>query len=139
MKKILVAHDGSKYSQKALKMAIEMALQFGSTLHVLSVVPELHLTEISPVDQERLREALERETVKNLEKVKQAAALKKVPIKTLVRQGNAADEIIGAARKLRVGLVVIGSHGRHGVERFLLGSVSSKVVEHARRPVLVVK
>jgi len=139
MKKILVAHDGSKYSQKALKKAIEFALQFGSTLVVLSVVPELHLTEISPIDQVRLREALEEETKKSLEKAKASVSRAKVPVRTIVTQGNAADEIIEAARRQRAALIVIGSHGRHGVEKFLLGSVSSKVVEHARTPVLVVK
>jgi nucleotide-binding universal stress UspA family protein len=47
--------------------------------------------------------------------------------------------ILETAKKMRVGLIVIGSHGRHGVERFLLGSVSTNVVEHADRPVMVVK
>lgn len=139
MKKILVAHDGSKYSQKAMKKAIEIAAPFGATLIVLSVVPEMHLTELSPVDQDRLREAMEKEAKKNLEKAKVSAAKTKIPIKTVVKQGNAADVIIETADKMRVGLVVIGSHGRHGVQRFLLGSISLSVVEQSRRPVLVVK
>lgn len=139
MKKILVAHDGSKYSQKAMKKAIEIAAPFGATLIVLSVVPEMRLTELSPVDQDRLREAMEKEAKKNLEKAKVSAAKTKIPIKTVVKQGNAADVIVETADRMRVGLVVIGSHGRHGMQRFLLGSISLSVVEHSRRPVLVVK
>lgn len=139
MKKILIGHDGSKYSHKALKKGIELAAELGSTIIVLSVVPDLHLTELSPIDQSRLNEALEVETKKNLEKVKAAVKKKDVAVKTLVRQGNAAELILETAKKMRVSLIVIGSHGRHGVERFLLGSVSTNVVEHADRPVMVVK
>ena len=139
MKKILVAHDGSKYSQKAMKKAIELAAPFGATLIVLSVVPEMRLTELSPIDQERLREAMEKEAKKTLQKAKISASKTKVPIKTIVKQGNAADVIVETADRLRVGMIVIGSHGWHGVQRFLLGSISLNVVEQSRRPVLVVK
>jgi nucleotide-binding universal stress UspA family protein len=139
MKKILIAHDGSKYSYRALKKTVELASELGSTIIVLSVIPELHLTELSPLDQVRLREALEEETRKNLEKAKATLKKKDIPVKTVVRQGNAAEVILETAKKMRVSLIVIGSHGRHGVERFLLGSVSTNVVEHADRPVMVVK
>ena len=47
MKKILIGHDGSKYSHKALKKAVELAVELGSTIIVLSVIPDLHLTELS--------------------------------------------------------------------------------------------
>jgi nucleotide-binding universal stress UspA family protein len=139
MKKILVAHDGSKYAQKALKKAMEMAVQFEATLVVLSVIPELHLTELTPLDQVRLKEALEQEAKKNLAKAKAQLKKKSVASRMVVGQGNAAEVILETARKMRVGLIVVGSHGRHGVERFLLGSVSTNVVEHADRPVMVVK
>ncbi len=139
MKKILVAHDGSKYSQKALKKAVEMATQLGSTIIVLSVIPEMRLTELSPLDQVRFQEAFETETKKILARVKDSLKKKSVPLKTVIRQGNAAETILETAKKMRVGLIVIGSHGRHGVERFLLGSVSANVVEHADRAVMVVK
>ena len=108
MKKILVAHDGSKYSQKAMKKAIEIAAPFGATLIVLSVVPELRLTELSPVDQERLREAMEKEAKKNLEKAKVSAAKTEIPIKTVVKQGNAADVIVETADKMREELLSRG-------------------------------
>ena len=139
MKKILVANDGSKYSQKALKKAVELATRLGSTIIVLSVIPELHLTELSPLDQVRLAEALETETKKILGRTKALVQKSEIPVKTVIRQGHAAEVIIETAKKMRVGMIVIGSHGRHGVERFLLGSVSTNVVEHADRPVLVVK
>jgi nucleotide-binding universal stress UspA family protein len=139
MKKILVAHDGSKFAQKALRKGMEIANQFNGSLVVLAVIPELRITELTPFDQARLTEALEQQARKNLAKAEKQLKKKAVPARTLVRQGNAAEVILETARKVRAGLIVVGSHGRHGVEKYLLGSVSGKIVEHADRPVLVVK
>ena len=139
MKKILVAHDGSRYAQKALRKGMEIASQFDGSLVVLAVVPELHIAELTPLDETRLREALEEQAKKNLKKAESQLKKGSIPTRTLVRQGNTAEVIIETARKVRASLIVLGSHGRQGVEKFLLGSVSAKVVAHADRPVLVVK
>jgi len=122
-----------------LRKGMEIASQFDASLTVLAVVPELHITELTPLDQSRLKEALEQQARKNLKKAEVQMKKHSVSARTLVRQGNAAEVIIETARKVRAGLIVIGSHGRQGVEKFLLGSVSAKVVAHADRPVLVVK
>ncbi len=139
MKRILVAHDGSRVSRKALKTGIQLALKFGSELYVLSVVPELYLTELSEADRERIREVLTEETHKLMKKVEKELTSKEIPFKCLVKQGDPAEVIIKTARSLRTNLIVTGSHGRSGPSRFLLGSVSSKVLQHAHCPVLVVK
>jgi nucleotide-binding universal stress UspA family protein len=139
MKKILVAHDGSKISDKALKKAVEIAVGMGSTLTVLSVIPELYLTELSDIDRQRIVEALTNETKIAMEKVRVSLSGKPVETKTIIRQGHAAEKILETAQKMKVDLLVLGSHGRHGAKKFLLGSVSTKVVEHVACPVLVVK
>ncbi|NOY40198.1 MAG: universal stress protein [Nitrospirae bacterium] len=139
MKKILIAHDGSKSSNKALKIAVEIAVKFDSTLYVLSVVPELYLTELTDFDRQRITEALTEETNKTMEKVRSSLASHTIEHKTLVRQGDPAEVILDTAKKMKVNLIVTGSHGRHGATKFLLGSVSSKVLDHAHCPVLVVK
>lgn len=139
MKNILVAHDGSKSSDKALKAAVEIALQFGSTLTVLSVVPELYLTELDDIDRRRIMEALTDETNKAMEKVRTSLSSKSIEAKTIIRQGVAAEKILETAKKMKIDLLVVGSHGRHGAKKFLLGSVSTKVIDHAACPVLVVK
>ncbi|NOZ26160.1 MAG: universal stress protein [Nitrospirae bacterium] len=139
IKKILMAHDGSKDSNKALKIAVEIALRFDSALYVLSVVPELYLTELTDFDRQRITEALTEETNKTMEKVRTSLASHPIEHKTLVRQGDPAETILDTARKMKVSLIVTGSHGRHGATKFLLGSVSSKVLDHAHCPVLVVK
>jgi nucleotide-binding universal stress UspA family protein len=139
VKKILVAHDGSKLSDKALKKAVEMADAMKSSITVLSVIPDLYLTELSDLDRERIMNALTDETTKAMEKVRVSLSGKSLDSKTIIRQGPAAEKILETAKKMKVDLLVVGSHGRHGARKFLLGSVSTKVVDNATCPVLVVK
>lgn len=139
MQKILVAHDGSKSSDKALKKAIEMALSMNASLTVLAVVPELYLTELPEVDRTRIFESLSDETRESMERIRKSLSGKSIDVKTLIRQGDPAEKIIETAQKMKVDMIVTGSHGRHGAKKFLLGSVSAKVVDYARCSVLVVK
>jgi len=139
MQKILVAHDGSKSSDKALKKAVELATKLNSSLTVLSVIPELYLTELSDIDRSRILEALSKETTDAMERIRKSLSGKSMEVKTLIRQGDPAEKILETAQKMKVDLIVTGSHGRHGTKKFLLGSVSSKVVDYSKSPVLVVK
>jgi nucleotide-binding universal stress UspA family protein len=139
MQKILVAHDGSKSSDKALKKAVELASSLNASLTVLSVVPELYLTELSDSDRSRIIEALSRETAEAMERIRKSLSGKSLEVKTLIRQGDPAEKILETAQKMKVDLVVTGSHGRHGTKKFLLGSVSAKVVDYSKSPVLIVK
>ncbi len=138
MKRILVAHDGSKSSDKALKKALAIAENFNGAVTVLSVIPELYLTELMEMDRVRIVESLTDETRRMMEKIK-ARPMKIKSLKTLIKQGNPAEEILATAEKIKADVIVTGSHGRHGAQKFLLGSVSSKVVDHAECDVLVVK
>jgi nucleotide-binding universal stress UspA family protein len=139
MQKILVAHDGSKSSDKALKKAVELASSLNASLTVLSVVPELYLTELSESDRSRIIDALSRETAEAMERIRKSLSGKSLEVKTLIRQGDPAEKILETAQKMKVDLVVTGSHGRHGTKKFLLGSVSAKVVDYSKSPVLIVK
>ncbi len=139
MQKILVAHDGSKSSDKALKKAVELAVKFNTSLTVLSVIPELYLTELSSVDRSRIFDALSRETSEAMEKIRKSLSGKSMDVKTLIRQGDPAEKILETAQKMKADLIVTGSHGKHGTKKFLLGSVSSKVVDYSKCPVLVIK
>ncbi|MCD5411577.1 universal stress protein [Thermodesulfovibrionales bacterium] len=139
MQKILVAHDGSKSSEKALKKALELAVNFNASLSVLSVIPELYLTELPDMDRERIFESLSTETTNTMEKIRKSLSGKSIEVKTLIRQGDPAEKILETANKMKVDLVVTGSHGKHGTKKFLLGSVSAKIVDYSKYPVLVVK
>jgi nucleotide-binding universal stress UspA family protein len=138
MKKILIAHDGSKSSDKALKRGLEIAERFDSAVTVITVIPSLYLTELMEVDRERILQALSEDAEKTMAKIK--AGPKNIrSLKTVIRQGSPADEILKTAKKMNADVIVTGSHGRHGAQKFLLGSVSSKVIDHAACNVLVVK
>ena len=139
MERILVAHDGSKISDKALKKAVELTVSFNSSLTVLSVIPELYLTELSDADRQRIINALTEETKIALEKIRVSLAGKSIEAKTILRQGDPAEKILETAKKMKVDLIVTGSHGRHGAKKFLMGSVSSRVVDYSACPVLIVK
>lgn len=139
MKNILVAHDGSKLSDNALKAAVEIAVKFNSSLTVISIIPELYLTELSDFDRQKVMDALSAETTAALERIRKSLSGKPIETKTIMRQGPPAEKIIETAQKMKVDLIVTGSHGRHGARKFLLGSVSSRIVDYAPCPVLVIK
>lgn len=138
MKKILIAHDGSKSSEKALKKAFQISETFRSSLTVLSVIPELYLTELMEMDRARILDTMAKETREMMEKIKTKSKRVK-SLRTIIKQGDPAEEILKTAEKIKADVIITGSHGRHGAQRFLLGSVSSKIVDHAECDVLVVK
>jgi len=138
IKRILATHDGSKASDKAVQTAIALAQQFRATLTVISVIPELYLTELVEMDRVRILDTLTADAKKTLERIK-AKATGVPSLKTVIKYGRPAVEILAAAARVKADLIVTGSHGRHGAEKFFLGSVSSKVVDHAACSVFVVK
>lgn len=136
---ILVAHDGSAQADKALKRAGDIAVLTKSEIVVLSVVPDLCMMELSDDDCKNMYSIMTKESEKKLAALKEDLSKKGVQMEASVLFGNAADIIISTCSDIKADLVVVGSHGRHGAKKFLLGSVSSKVVEHAPCDVLVVK
>lgn len=137
--KILVGHDGSEQADKALHRAVDTAMMTKASVVVLSVVPDLCMMEIGVDDCKKMYEIMTEEAKKRLNVLKGELSKKGVSMETEVKFGNAADTIISASKEEGVDMIVVGSHGRHGAKKYLLGSVSSKVVEHAACDVLVVK
>ena len=140
---ILVATDGSKYSAAAASEAIGLAKQNNSALTVISVVPSELAT---PVDidftvnqREFIAEKEMQEAEKNAKAVKEAAEKEGVFVKAFVMSGKPAEAIIETAKEKRADLIVLGSHGRAGLEKLLMGSVTERVIVLAACPVMVVK
>jgi nucleotide-binding universal stress UspA family protein len=148
--RILLATDGSKEAEVATRTAIDLAQKTGSELQVVHVFgmtpvgPPLYLeaTDLQSealeleaeerISEQRAREVLEAE----VEKVRSAGGT--VEEAHLV-EGRIAPEIVGLAEEIGAGLIVMGSRGRGGIRRALMGSVSDAVVRHAHCPVLVVR
>jgi nucleotide-binding universal stress UspA family protein len=135
----LVAHDGSEQADKALDKAVNLALLAKGSVVVLSVVPDLCMMEIGDDDCRKLYKIMTEESENRLNAMKDDLSKKGIQMETEVKFGNAAEIIIKTCNDRKIDIVVIGSHGRHGARKFLLGSVSSKVVDHAPCDVLVVR
>jgi uncharacterized protein len=142
-KNIVVATDGSKYSAAAASEALGLAKWNGSALTVISVVPSELMTpsdiDFTITQRELIAEKEMHEAEKNAKVVKEAALKEGVTVKAFVLSGRPADAIIETAQEKNADLIVLGSHGRTGVERLLMGSVAERVIVLASCPVLVVK
>lgn len=138
--KILIAIDGSKTSEKALKTAIEMAKTWNSELHVVYVI-ETGLFSSIPTDNtwEVIYGMLKGEGDKALDAAKTLAEGENLKVKTHIREGHAGNEIIRVADKEGAQLLVVGSHGKTQIDRLLLGSVSSYVVKYSTTTTMVVR
>jgi nucleotide-binding universal stress UspA family protein len=135
-KKALVATDGSRFSKAASEKAIDFAKSYGGELKVVSVVdvPAEFYGE-SP----KTVEGLINKAKGFVEDVKRQAEAAGVRAETFVRGGEAYQKIVELAKELNVDTIVMGSHGRTGIKRLLMGSVAEKVIGYAPCPVLVVK
>lgn len=145
--KILLPTDGSKNSERAIKHALAIAKTEQSEIIILNVVDSVHLTGLPEEDLITKTEMiLEEESAKILENIKNTIETSpeleydesiKITPKT-ISEGNAADIILKVSENEDVDLIVIASSGKHMLDRFLLGSVTEKVVRHSKIPVMVI-
>ncbi|WP_436907443.1 universal stress protein [Halosimplex marinum] len=134
---ILVPTDGSAGASAALDEAIELATQFDATVHSLYVVDVASVgTEVGTVD---LVESFEQMGEDATEAAATRARDAGVEATGSVAAGSPHREILDYADDHGIDLVVMGTHGRTGLERYLLGSVTEKVVRTADVPVLTVR
>ncbi len=143
--KILVPTDGSKQAEAAGENAITMA-GLGDEIIVLYVIDTDYLNALPQRDlREQLEESLREEGEKAVEDFKQKIEdakceghCKEVNLITKIKQGKAADVILKTIDEESVDQVVMGKSGKHGIEKFFIGSVTDKVVRGAKVPVTVI-
>ena len=131
--KILLATDGSKEAELASRTAAELAQSTGSELHVLYVgeAPNPYAEEVGLAgDDRQARMVLDAEA----EKVRAGGG---TVAQAHLSMGKVDHKIVALAEEIGAGLIVMGSKGRGGIRRALMGSVSASVVRHAHCPVLV--
>ena len=136
--KILIATDGSEKNQPVVRKGLEIARECGSTLYAIYVIDETPFTsaqaEVSTADvYTRLKDEGERA----IEQVKGIAD--GVKVETRILSGRPAHVITEFALKNKVDLIVVGSQGKSGLERLLLGSIAESIIRMADCMVLVVK
>jgi nucleotide-binding universal stress UspA family protein len=135
--RILVPTDGSTGTAHVAMQAFDLAEQYEATVHLLSVVDDdvgsiLGDARETTVElQEHGRRALD-----TLEGLAEVYLLE--PVSEL-REGDPAEEILAYADEIDADLIVMGTHGRTGIERRVIGSVAERVVRHAERPVMTVR
>ncbi|QCJ45808.1 MULTISPECIES: universal stress protein [Haloprofundus] len=135
---ILVATDGSDPSEAAVDHALDLAKQYGATLHALTVVDTRVYTDVD-IRATPVFDALEEQAQETVDAVAEAGAAVDVPVVTAVEHGSPASAIVDYATGHDVDVVVVGTHGRRGVRRVVLGSVAERVVRNAPVPVLTVR
>lgn len=142
-RRIVLPTDGSDISLAAAEPAIAMAKRFDATLEVVHVLEPYPFSGIGSARQAGFDDymaASRQEAMLAFERIAQAAAPHGVPCETLtVEDAQAARGIVKAATAAGADLIVMGSHGRSGLAKLVLGSVATKVLQSSPMPVLIVK
>jgi nucleotide-binding universal stress UspA family protein len=136
---IVVPTDGSECAQRAAEHAREVALAFDAAVHVVSVVDEAGASSVferSGVDEER-RAAL-REDARSAVSAAESVLGEGVEVSSSLLDGHPTEAILGFVADVDANLLVMGTHGRTGVDRYVAGSVTERVLRRADVPVLAV-
>jgi len=138
---IVVATDGSESVRRAVDVAVDVAARFDAEVHAVYVVDEGEVESTPDEVREDLREALDDHGEAALEAVADAATARdpELDVTAEVREGRPAAEISTYAQDIDADAVAMGTRGRHGENRFLIGSVAERVVRTCPVPVLTVR
>ncbi|WP_435334703.1 universal stress protein [Haloarchaeobius sp. TZWWS8] len=133
---VVIATDGSQSVRRAVTVALDLAERFDATVHALYVVDASEVESSPESVRDQFRAALEESGEEALESVRGSTTRDVV---SAVREGRPAAEICAYAREVDADVVATGTRGRHGENRFLIGSVAERVVRTCDRPVLTVR
>jgi nucleotide-binding universal stress UspA family protein len=138
-KRILIATDGSRRTMNAIGKGLEIARVHSSKVFAVYVVDTVTFTSI-PMDVtwENMYQLLKEEGNEAVKQVKETAG-PGLDVEAQVIEGNPAMEITKFAKEHDIDLIVVGTLGKSGIDRILLGSVAEKIVRLSNCPVLVIK
>lgn len=152
LKKIMIATDGSTCSMLAADKGIELARLSKGTVYAVNVVSVAYFT---PMDRdyfsstgmnpyyepmyEAMREAMKKQGQQAVEYLKGLGDLKGVNVVTVLLEGNPSEELIRYAEEEQMDLIIMGTIGKKGLDRLLLGSVTGNIVRHSNVPVMVIR
>ena len=143
-KKILIATDGSEYIKKVVTHAIELAKLSGAGLYAVYVMdiiidygPKSYLS--TDISTEGLENFLRNEGEEATKYIEEQAGEEGLSVEKWILKGHPAEEILKFADEQSVDMIVMGTLGRSGIEKFVLGSVADKVIRNSRIPVVTVR
>lgn len=144
--RILVALDGNPDHESGYEVAIELAEEIKASIHLIQVVPTLATlnpkhsvtgtllpattSALLEIDEENAREYL-------IEKIKEIQK-KAIPVSAEVERGDPAQQVVQSAEANDTQLIILGTHGKSGMNAFWAGSVAPKIVEQTHLPILLV-
>lgn len=140
--KIMIATDGSELVKRAVDAAIEIAKITEAKLYAVYVIAPGGLSIGYPKDVEWEKitfEYFRTEGEKATAYVENSGKAANVKVESVLLEGSPANEIVDFAEKNGIDIIVMGTLGRTGIDRFLLGSVAENVVKHSKKAVLVVR
>lgn len=145
-KKFLLATDGSETSERAGEYAVSTANFLGADIIVLNVIDMDYLNSLPQRDlREKLDEELREEGKEAVEKFEKKleeeqcnGSCKNVNLITMIKKGKPEEIILQTVEEEKVDEIIIGKSGKHGMERFLVGSTTERVVRKANIPVTVI-
>jgi nucleotide-binding universal stress UspA family protein len=137
IRKLLVAYDGSKQSEKAYLLALDMASKYGATMIVVSVAqpPEPPVA----VELEAVLESSTEYYQAHFDRMKEQAEALRIEASFLVRVGHPAEQIVHLANEKGADAIVMGHRGESFIQRWLLGSVAKRVLSYAHCTVVIVR
>lgn len=142
--KIMIPLDGSKLAECVLPYAEEIARGCGAELRLVRVVEPLHLYEgresgISPEERRRIEAESMQVAGNYLRQIAEQLEGKGIKVRTEVLMGKATDQLDNYANSNEVDLVIIASHGRSGISRWVWGSVADRMLRSLCMPVMMIR
>jgi nucleotide-binding universal stress UspA family protein len=141
-RKIMVATDGSEFVRGAVATAIGIARLSEAKLYAVYVIPDDELSVTYPKDAQLEKVFVDYFRTEGKEAtayVETSGRDEKIEVESVILEGSPANEIVDFAEKNDIDLIVMGTHGKTGIRRFLLGSVAENVVRYSKKAVLVVR
>lgn len=140
-KEILVPYDGSSFANFAFNRALDVAQLHNSKVTVITIIKEgyppiVGFSKMKP----KLMQAHRRDARKQITSLEKMASKRGIPFFYKIKQGTSiVKEIINFTKTRKFDLIVMGSHGKTGFKRIMLGSVVNGVVHHTRCPTLIIR
>ncbi len=143
IKKIAVPYDGSSHSKHAFLMALNLAQKYKSKLVLVTCIEKLNGSwfgqDLFPSYQKDVKKYKEK-ILQDMSKLQSISKKKKVPITTeIFVTDSIVNQILSFTKSNKMDMIVMGSHGRTGIDKLILGSVANGVVQRSKISVLVIR
>jgi len=140
IKKILIPTDGSDHSMRAAEYGVGIAKILDAQIISVFVIDDVVIREMSKMNaQEDVESELKENGQGYIKYIQGLASKEGVKASSFLARGTPFEQIVHLAKELGIDLIVMGTYGRRGAERILIGSVTQRVIEYAQCPVLVIK